>query len=149
MPRDDLRNGRISLSYQIYHITICTNGRQPVFTDFYKGRLLTQEIGKLDQADKVKSLAWVIMPDHMHWLMQLTDGYQLSTVIRELKGRSARCINKRHDQSGSIWQRGFHDHAIRKNEDLISTARYIVANPLRAGLVERIGDYPLWDCIWL
>jgi len=30
-----------------------------------------------------------------------------------------------------------------------ATARYIVANPLRAGLVERLGDYPLWDAVWL
>jgi hypothetical protein len=38
---------------------------------------------------------------------------------------------------------------LRKDEDLQTVARYIVANPLRAGLVEKIGDYPLWDAIWL
>ncbi len=43
----------------------------------------------------------------------------------------------------------FHDRAMRKEEDLKAAARYIVANPLRAGLVERCGDYPLWDAVWL
>ncbi|MGH8412134.1 MAG: REP-associated tyrosine transposase, partial [Pseudomonas sp.] len=38
---------------------------------------------------------------------------------------------------------------IRRDEDLPAVARYIVANPLRAGLVEKIGDYPLWDAVWL
>jgi len=47
-----------------------------------------------------------------------------------------------------MWQDGFHDHAIRKEEDLADIARYVVANPLRAGLVRRIGDYSLWDSIW-
>lgn len=50
---------------------------------------------------------------------------------------------------GTCWQPAFHDHALRKDEDRINVARYIVANPLRAGLVERLGDYPHWDSIWL
>jgi REP element-mobilizing transposase RayT len=48
-----------------------------------------------------------------------------------------------------VWQNGFHDHALRQEEDLAEVARYIVANPLRAGLVERLGDYPHWHAIWL
>ncbi|GGY09626.1 hypothetical protein GCM10007160_41190 [Litchfieldella qijiaojingensis] len=49
----------------------------------------------------------------------------------------------------SIWQRGYHDRAIRDEEDIRAVARYIVANPLRAGLVNDIGQYPLWDAKWL
>jgi putative transposase len=48
-----------------------------------------------------------------------------------------------------LWQKGYHDRAIRREEDLLAVARYIVANPLRAGLVKRVGDYPLWDAVWL
>jgi len=48
-----------------------------------------------------------------------------------------------------VWQPGFHDHALRKEEDVRAVARYVVANPLRAGLVQRIGDYPHWNAIWL
>lgn len=57
--------------------------------------------------------------------------------------RSARAIGRQ------LWQANYHDHAMRNEEDLPSLARYIVANPLRAGLVARIGDYPLWDAVWL
>lgn len=49
----------------------------------------------------------------------------------------------------NTWQRGFFDRAIRREDDLVSIARYIVANPLRAGLVERIGDYAHWDSVWM
>jgi len=48
-----------------------------------------------------------------------------------------------------LWQKGYFDRALRREEDLKAMARYIVANPLRAGLVEHIGQYPLWDAIWL
>jgi putative transposase len=48
-----------------------------------------------------------------------------------------------------LWQDGYYDRALRKEEDLQQIARYIVANPLRAKLVNKIGDYPLWDAVWL
>ncbi len=70
--------------------------------------------------------------------------------MQNVKSRSAIALNKASGRSGEkLWQKGFHDHAVRAEEDLASVARYVVANPLRAGLVKRIGDYPLWDAIWL
>ena len=44
---------------------------------------------------------------------------------------------------------GYHEHALRDEQQLLVTARYLVANPLRAGLVTRLGDYPFWNAIWL
>ncbi|MNR61582.1 hypothetical protein D3C85_1833710 [compost metagenome] len=65
------------------------------------------------------------------------------------KSRITFALNRSIGRDGPLWQHGFHDRAIRREEDLQAVARYIVANPLRAGLVERIGDYPLWDAVWL
>jgi hypothetical protein len=48
-----------------------------------------------------------------------------------------------------LWQRAFYDHALRKDEDVRQIARYIIANPLRRGLVKDVGDYLLWDAAWL
>ncbi len=48
-----------------------------------------------------------------------------------------------------MWQKGFHDHAIREEEDLRAVARYVVANPVRAGLVQSVRDYPHWDARWV
>ncbi len=88
------------------------------------------------------------MPDHLHWLIQLQE-IPLPKLVLQLKSRSAISIDKARNASGRVWQKGFHDHALRKEEGLTATARYIVANPLRAGLVQRVGDYPHWDAIWL
>ena len=88
------------------------------------------------------------MPDHMHWLVQL-QGRSLDELMRRIKCNSARRINQQLGRQGALWQEGYHDRALRREEDVLSAARYIVANPLRAGLVKRLGDYPLWDALWL
>lgn len=53
------------------------------------------------------------------------------------------------DLGKGLWQANYYDHAVRQEEDLHKMARYMVANPLRANLVSHIGDYPLWDAVWL
>ena len=67
----------------------------------------------------------------------------MSKVVRAVKAVTA------HRLGGPVWQDGFHDRALRREEDLVAAARYVVANPLRAGLVQKLGDYPHWDAIWL
>ena len=96
----------------------------------------------------VNSLAWVVMPDHLHWLVELR-GHPLAVLMRRIKGRSARALNVRLGRQGPVWQAGYHDRALRHEEALQDLARYVVANPLRAGLAEKLGDYPLWDAIWV
>jgi len=103
----------------------------------------------LHDGGAVSSIAWVVMPDHVHWLFQLGEDFTLSQVMKQLKARSALKINASLGREGPVWQRGFYDHAIRHDKDLRTVSRYIVANPLRAGLVQQLGDYPLWDAIWL
>lgn len=97
----------------------------------------------------LNSLAWVVMPDHVHWLFQLGETMDLSSAIKRFKARSALRVNDYLHRQGKLWQKGFYDHALREDEGVQNIARYIVANPLRAGLVQHIGDYPLWDAIWL
>ena len=149
MPRDALRRGRTSLPHHAYHVTTCTHGRTALFHDPANARLVIAQMRALHDERLLESLAWVLMPDHLHWLFQLSAGVELSFVIKRLKGRSALALVRRSGESGAVWQRGFHDHAIRGDEDFQAIARYIVANPLRAGLVRRVGEYPWWDAVWL
>ncbi len=149
MPRDNLRKGRVSLPGQIYHLTICTVGRRHWFTDFQCARIAVRRMRQLHDDHLLDSLAWVVMPDHLHWLLQLGEHKSLAEVVRLFKGRTAHDLNNHLHRRGSVWQRGFYDHALRKEEDIKQVARYLVANPLRANLVQRIEEYPHWDAIWL
>ena len=127
-----------------------TAGRAPIFSNLQAGRILTQALRHQHQTGAVESLAFVIMPDHLHWLFGLSDGFGLSQIIGQTKRYSAMQLNRLCGRSGqAIWQDGFHDRALRREEDLQDIARYLIANPVRAGLVKHVGDYPLWDACWL
>lgn len=149
MPYNDLRKGRYSEAGRIYLITAVLSERRPLFQDFYLARLVVAEMRRLDESAEVDSLAWVVMPDHVHWLLSLGEYANLSVVVKSLKARSAMAINRALGVEGSVWQRAFHDHALRRDEDILTLARYVISNPLRAGLVNSVGDYPHWDCKWL
>ena len=91
----------------------------------------------------------MLFRSHLHWLFILGAQTPLARLIHDFKGRSARRLNRHRRATGPLWQRAYHDHAVRRDEDVQTIARYIVANPLRAGLVEKIGQYPHWDAAWL
>ncbi|EPM68032.1 hypothetical protein A584_19334 [Pseudomonas syringae pv. theae ICMP 3923] len=143
-----LRTGRISGAGQIYLVTAKTFQRNPVFSDWRMGRLLVEELRQIQEQQLADSLAWVVMPDHIHWLLQL-NGQSLSRVVQRVKSKSAIAINRAKGCSGPFWQSGFHDISVRNEDSLVNYARYVVANPVRAGLVKSVRDYPLWDAVWL
>ena len=143
-----LRKGRHSQRGNLYLLTTATSDRHSVFSDFALGRLVVAELKSAQLDGWVQSLAWVLMPDHLHWLIELGDS-SLDELMRRVKTNSARVINRQRSSSGPLWQAGYHDRALRQEEDVQAVARYVAANPLRAGLVARLGDYPLWDAIWL
>ena len=145
-----LRTGRYSEQGRIYLITTVTHKREPFFSDLFLGRIIVRAFRNYHLSGHVQSLAFVVMPDHIHWLVQLNEGTSLSRLMQLFKGYTSRQINGLPGSpQTTLWQHSFHDHAIRKDEDIKGVARYIVANPLRARLVEKIEDYPLWDAIWL
>ena len=143
-----LRSGRYAEPNRIYLLTTNTLDREPIFADYSSGRLVVHHFRQAQNSGLVNSLAWVVMPDHFHWLVDLQRG-SLSELMQRTKSLSTKAINLSTGRQGSVWQQGFHDRALRREEDLVKLARYVVANPLRAGLVSKLGDYPLWDAIWV
>ncbi len=148
MSYTNLQKGRVSLPNHAYHLTIVTQNRQPLFSQPTLANIAVNQLKHSNELGEAKSLTWVVMPDHIHWLLQISET-PLSKVIKNFKGRTARAINPLNDSCGTIWQKNFHDHAMRSNENLKETARYIVANPLRAGLVDSVRGYPYWWAIWV
>ena len=84
--------------------------------------------------------AAVVMPDHLHLVGQLGDS-ALSAVVHSLKSYTANILSKSGVES-PVWQDGYHDHGLRDDEDYRVKVRYVLQNPLRAGLVGRVEDYP-------
>ena len=89
------------------------------------------------------------MPDHWHGLIELGDGERLSDLMRIFKANVSRRLRPQWPELGPVWEKSFHDRALRQDEEAIAVARYLVLNPVRAGLVTRVGDYPFWNASWL
>lgn len=144
-----LRRGRISLPGHVYLVTATTMNRKRYFLQFKAACAACRCFEDSRTLADASMLAWVLMPDHGHWLIRLGAKTALNQVVNRLKSASARSANHLLGRQGALWQHAYHDHALRSEEGLRKVARYIIANPVRAGLVERVGDYPFWNAVWV
>ncbi|MEO8364784.1 MAG: transposase [Pseudoxanthomonas sp.] len=143
------RRGRIATVGQLYLVNFSTHRRQPLF---FNHRLAMDAAGEIHDPrswQRAKLLAWVLMLDHWHGLIELGEGQSLPDLMRALKGNVSRRLRLRWPALGPRRAKSFHDRALRRGEDASAAARYIVLNPLRAGLARRVRDYPSWDAVWL
>ncbi|MDA3935165.1 MAG: transposase [Gammaproteobacteria bacterium] len=142
-----LRIGRYSESGRIYLITFACYKRRTVFDSLWKGQCFARSITAL--ATDTETWCWVVMPDHVHWLMAPSGELNLSRCVQKLKALTTRSLKAEGSDKRPVWQHGFHDRALRKEDDLRSMARYVIANPVRAGLVRSVRDWPFWDASWI
>lgn len=147
MSWNDLRKGRFSQERGEYFITFVCRNRIKHFSDDSAARVFCQQIIANENSHGCVWLAWVLMPDHFHGLLQLGSS-SLGKTVGHLKGFSAKRINEKSNEKVSLWQSAYFDRALRVEDDRVAIARYIVANPLRAGLVNNIGQYPYWNSIF-
>ncbi len=139
--------GRRSLQGACYMLTTTVADRQRVFIDDASVECAVDAFRCSDREHRSRTLAWVVMPDHVHWLMQLQNG-NISRCMAAFKSRSARALNLHRASQGALWQRGFYDHCIRSDESLLKQANYLIENPVRAGLTTKVGEYPYCWTRW-
>jgi putative transposase len=146
--RRALRQGRVSIPGQLYLLTTVTCHREPLFADTVRAQVASRVIHATSTWADSRLHAWVLMPDHWHGLLQLGDE-SLGRVMSRFKAGVSRVLHESCGLVGPLWDRSFHDHALRVDEDIKTVARYIVANPVRAGLVDSVFAYPYWNAVWL
>ena len=81
-------------------------------------------------------LAWVVMPNHVHALIQPREGQRLGDIVSSWKRFSARMANRHLGRTGTFWQDDYWDTYIRNERHYESTVPYIENNPVNAGLVK-------------
>lgn len=85
-------------------------------------------------------LAYCFMPDHLH---VITSGNEESNLIKFIKKfKQITGYNFKKATGSKLWQKSYHDHIVRKEENLNSIAEYIFNNPVRKGLVDDYNNYP-------
>ncbi len=98
-----LRHARCSVPGRLYMLTTVTHLRQPLFQNLHHARLAIHNLRHADQQQHCRSLAWVLMPDHLHWLIELKDA-TLSKLMQRFKCQSSNALRKAGVKMSPIWQ---------------------------------------------
>jgi len=142
-----LQRGRDSRIDGYYVLTTVVLKRRPVFADPRCAECLVDTLRFVEREGFSRSFAWVVMPDHVHWLMQLRAG-TLARLMGTLKSRSSRLLGQQLGVETPLWQPSYFDHAVRNEDALRRHALYILGNPIRAGLAAELDEYPFAWCRW-
>lgn len=134
---------------QIYLVTFTTFGRRRLFQDPDCARIAAHALVDPRLWRDSRLLAWVLMPDHWHGLIELGATDTLSARVQKLKSNTSRQIRRGCPAMETVWRKGFHDMALRAENAVLESARYIIRNPIRAGLAKYVGDYPYRNAVWL
>ena len=124
-----------------YFVTFCTDNRAETLADREVATMVLDCIRRSSNRYEFAVLAYCLMPDHVHLLVYGTSAAaDLRRFIKTIKQSSGQMYAARTKQR--LWQEGYHDHVVRPEEDLSAIARYVIDNPVRAGIVESSVDYP-------
>ena len=84
---------------------------------------------------RYRLIAWCIMPNHVHVLIEAWPGHPLEQVLHSWKSFTAQQANKLLERNGPFWAREYYDRFIRNDRHFEQTVAYIEQNPVKAGLV--------------
>ena len=125
-----------------YHVIQRGHNRQQVFVDDVDRR---EFLGWLKEAAEVHGLAihaYVLMDNHVHLLCTPAQGDSLALTVQAVGRRYVRRFNRRHGRSGTLWEGRFRSSLVEADRYLLACQRYIESNPVRAGMVEGVADWP-------
>lgn len=103
---------------------------------------IIEETFLLFDPDRYKLIAWVVMPNHVHALIEVNQGHPLHKTVQSWKSYTAGEANKILKQKGKFWYNDYFDRFIRDELHFYNAINYIHNNPVKAGLVKRPKDWP-------
>jgi putative transposase len=124
-----------------YFLTFCTDSRAEILRDHRVATMVLECIRRTSDRYGFAVYAYCLMPDHVHLLVHGTSpAADLRRFVKTTKQSSGQIYAARAKRR--LWQESYYDHVVRPEEDLSAIARYIIDNPVRAGLVQSSLDYP-------
>ena len=132
---------RLDHAGALWHVTARGNERREIFVDDEDRREFLRLLGRSVGLFGWKLHAWVLMSNHFH-LFVATPEATLSRGMRQLDGDYAQYFNRRHGRGGHVFQGRFKAVLVQREAHLLELARYVVRNPVRAGLTKSPEDWP-------
>lgn len=132
---------RIEFPDALYHVTARGDRREDIFEDDTDRCAFLSTLAQVVERFNWLCYAWCLMSNHYHLLIQTPDG-NLSKGMRQLNGVYTQTSNRRHQRVGHLFQGRFKAILVDSDAYLLELARYVVLNPVRAGMVKRPQDWP-------
>ena len=126
---------RIEFAGALYHVTSRGNGREDIYLDDSDRELFMVVLGEACSLFNWTVHAWCLMGNHYHLLVETPDS-NLSRGMRYLNGVYTQRFNRTHSHVGHLFQGRFKAILVEKEAYMLELARYVVLNPVRAGMVE-------------
>jgi putative transposase len=137
-----LRNHSIQ-KFGVFFITTSVIQHQELFKTSQDFELIERNIEFYRARDKAKVYAFVIMPHHLHIIIDIPSAKSISDFMRDFKRQTSREFFKSINQeTGRLWQEKFDDLDLITYQVLLTKLNYIHMNPVRAGLVNEPEDWP-------
>lgn len=134
------RIARVMVAGVPYHITQRGNYDQDVFESDQDKQVYLEFFEQYRKEHKLKVYAWVLMDNHVHFVVEPRDLISIAKVFNNTHMRYSQYFNKKKGVQGHLWQGRFYSCPMDK-EHLYEALRYVELNPVRAGLVSHPKDY--------
>lgn len=134
---------RIEYPGALYHVTSRGDRREAIYEDDEDRRNFLRILAEVISRFRWLCHAYCLMPNHYHLVVETPEG-NLSKGMRQLNGMYTQASNRRHQRVGHLFQGRFKGILVDQDSYLLELARYVVLNPVRAGLVKRQEAY-LWS----
>ncbi|MEQ1591682.1 MAG: transposase [Thiobacillaceae bacterium] len=131
---------RIEFPDALYHVTARGDRREDIFEDDQDRQAFLLTLAQVVTQFNWLCYAWCLMDNHYHLLIQTPDG-NLSKGMRQLNGVTTQTSNRRHRRVGHLFQGRFKAILVDRDAYLLELSRYIVLNPVRAGMVKVPADW--------
>jgi REP element-mobilizing transposase RayT len=132
---------RLEFEGAIYHVTSRGNDRSPIFRDDSDRNRFLEVLGEIASVTRWSVHAYCLMGNHYHLLLE-TPRPNLSSGMQRLNGRYTQWFNRRHRRSGHLLQGRYKAILVERDPHLLELCRYVVLNPVRAGIAASAGSWP-------
>jgi REP element-mobilizing transposase RayT len=125
----------------LYHITSRGDRREAIYEDDEDREAFLKTLAEVVERYNWQCHAYCLMTNHYHLVVETVDG-NLSKGMRQLNGVFTQASNRRHGRVGHLFQGRFKAILVDKEGYLLELSRYVVLNPVRAGMVVMPEDWP-------
>ncbi len=129
----------------VHHVTTRGNAQAPIFLDDTDRNVLLRVLQDVIGQWHWRCHGYCLMDNHYHLLIETPEG-NLSVGMRQLNGVYTQRFNRRHQRVGHLFQGRFKAILVERDSHLLELARYVVLNPVRAGIVAEASLYPWSSC---